>query len=107
MAENPEPVPGILLDETTVYTLGELGRASGLDAERLLRMVEVGILDPVGGSERRWRFSGRSVVRLQTTLRLQRDLGINLEGAALALDLIDELAELRQRTDRLERQLFG
>jgi chaperone modulatory protein CbpM len=30
-------------------------------------------------------------------VRLQRDLGVNLAGAALAIDLLDQLDELRRR----------
>ncbi|KPV40293.1 hypothetical protein AN478_09370 [Thiohalorhabdus denitrificans] len=107
MAEHPEPVSGIVLDETVVYTLGELGHASGLGADYLMEMVEVGILDPAGSEEGRWCFTGHSVLRLQAALRLQRDLGVNPQGAALALDLLDELSDLRRRADILERQLSG
>lgn len=106
MAKPPQRVTAVILDERTVYTLGELGRASGLRAEELLYMMDVGILEPLP-EERRWRFTGTSVARLQTALRLQRDLGVNLEGAALALDLLEELHQLRRRTEALERQLFG
>jgi chaperone modulatory protein CbpM len=37
------------------------------------------------------------VQRVQTAIRLQQDLGVNLAGAALALDLLEELQELRCR----------
>lgn len=107
MAQHPEPLTGPVLEEESVYTLGELGRASGLHTTQLLRMVSVGILEPLPGTEPTYRFTGRSVSRLQRALRLQRDLEVNLEGAALALDLLEELEELRRRSDRLERQLFG
>ncbi len=106
MARDPEPITGVILAEDTIYTFGELGRASGLTGEELLRMVSVGVLEPMDESGPSWRFTGRSVSRLQRALRLQRDLGINPEGAALALDLLEELAELRCRSERLERQIF-
>ena len=106
MPKPPQPISGLVLDERAVYTLTELGRASGLGADQLLTMVEVGILEPI--PERpEWCFTGSSVSRLQTALRLQRDLGVNPEGAALALDLLDELNRLRRRSALLERQLFG
>jgi chaperone modulatory protein CbpM len=34
---------------------------------------------------------------------MQRDLGINTPGAALALDLLDELEQLRSRLRRFEK----
>ena len=104
MPEPSQPVTRVILDEETVYTLGELSQASGLGGDQLVTMVEVGILEPLPERER-WCFTGQSVSRLQAALRLQRDLGVNLKGAALALDLLDELHRLRRRSALLERQL--
>ncbi len=47
-----------------------------------------------------WRFSGSALQRARTAMRLQRDLGINLAGVALAMDLLDEIEELRGRLRR-------
>lgn len=41
-----------------------------------------------------WRFSGKSLRRARSAHRLQRDLGLNLAGIALVLDLMDELEVL-------------
>jgi chaperone modulatory protein CbpM len=45
------------------------------------------------------------VRRARRALRLQRDLDLNLAGAALALDLLDEVEILRERVRVLEYQL--
>jgi len=37
------------------------------------------------------------VKRVRTAVHLQRDLGVNLAGAALALELLDRIAELEHR----------
>jgi chaperone modulatory protein CbpM len=34
--------------------------------------------------------------RVRTVVRLQRDLGVNLPGAALALELLDRIDELQR-----------
>lgn len=44
--------------------------------------------------------------RIKTALRLQRDLEVNMAGAALILDLLDELHDLRTRTEILEKHLL-
>ncbi len=106
MAGQPVRVLGTVLNEQPAYTLGELCWASGLSAEELVELVTVGIIEPVETHQGHWQFSGRAVVRLQTALRLQRELGINREGAALVVDLLGELQELRNRVQFLERQLF-
>jgi chaperone modulatory protein CbpM len=42
-----------------------------------------------------WHFSGAALRRARVAVRLERDLELNLAGVALALDLLDELAQLR------------
>ncbi|VAW90754.1 hypothetical protein MNBD_GAMMA21-1832, partial [hydrothermal vent metagenome] len=49
-----------------------------------------------------WLFNGADVVRVQVVLRLQRDLEINTPGAALALQLLDEIASLQKQLKRFE-----
>jgi chaperone modulatory protein CbpM len=60
-------------------------------------LVEEGIIEPDGKELHLWRFSGVSLVRARSALRLQRDLGVNLAGIALALNLMEELERLRQQ----------
>ena len=103
MGETEHYLSGTLLDDGCEYSLGELCRICGVTAENVIEMVAEGILEPSGDDPAQWRFCGPSVVRIRIVLHLQRDLRVNLPGAALALDLMDELEELR----RLQRQFFG
>jgi len=93
---------GIIIDEHTELTLNELSRACSSSAEWIIELVEQGTLEPISYRQTQWRFSGSSLQRARTAMRLQRDLGINLAGVALAIDLLDEIDELRSRLCRLE-----
>ncbi len=95
---------GELLDEEIELTLGELCRACRLPADEVIEMVEQGLIDPRGREPARWRFTGMSLRRVRCAQRLQRDLGMNMPGAALAIDLLDELKRLRMRLRRLESE---
>jgi chaperone modulatory protein CbpM len=64
-------------------------------ADWIICLVEESIIEPQGEDMRLWRFSGESMVRARSALRLQRDLGINMAGIALVLDLMEELESLR------------
>lgn len=95
-----------VLDEQLRLSLADMCRLCGVHAEFLMDLVDEGIIAPAGRSSRRgsprsripaWQFDGLAVVRVQRVVRLQRDLGVNLPGAALALDLLDELEALRRR----------
>ena len=85
---------GTVIEEDSL-TLGQLCRACGVHADWIISLVEEGIIEPQGADIRLWRFSGASLVRARSALRLQRDLGVNLAGIALALDLMEELESLR------------
>jgi chaperone modulatory protein CbpM len=91
---------GDLLDEDVELTLGEFCRTCQLPADRVYELVEWGIIEPLGREPAGWRFRWTSVRRVRCALRLEHDLGVNLAGAALALDLLEELDSLRARLRR-------
>ncbi len=93
---------GIILEEQTELTLADVSRACAVHAERIIELVEEGVLAPAGDAPQRWRFSGAHMHRASVALHLQRDLGVNLAGAALALQLLDEIETLRARLRILE-----
>lgn len=98
--ENEKNLPqasGTILEELNELTLSELGRACSVHAELIIALVDEGVIVPTGGEPHRWRFSGTHLRRATVALRLQRDLGINLAGAALALQLLDEVETLQAR----------
>ena len=61
----------------------------------VIEMVEEGIVEPRGDAPSDLRFTGRSLIRAQKALNLARDLRVNWPGAALALDLLEEIERLR------------
>ena len=76
-------------------------RHCGMPAARIVELVEHGVIEAVGDEPERWRFRAMSVRRVRSAGRLEQDLGVNLAGAALALDLLAELESLRARLARL------
>jgi chaperone modulatory protein CbpM len=93
---------GDLLDEDVEMTLAQLCQACELSEAQIIELVEQGIIDPLGPEPAEWRFVSVSLRRVRITRNLQRDLGVNAPGAALALELLEEIEELRARLRRLE-----
>ena len=92
---------GEVLEEEVELTLAELCQACRVPAERVFELVDEGVVEPLGRVPGHWRFRGISVRRVHCALRLERDLGVNIAGAALALDLLEELEAMRARLSRL------
>lgn len=93
---------GQLVEEETLITLDELCRHCTVETEEVVTLVREGILDPAADAldwQRAgcWQFHISSVRRVRTAVRLQRDLGVNLPGAALALELLDRIEELQRQ----------
>lgn len=106
MPEHPSADPNdagwhaAVVERDIWFTLAELCDASGGEAAFIELLVEEGALVPSGAARDAWRFSGASLARARTAVRLVRDLDVNAAGVALALQLLDEIARLRERLAR-------
>jgi DNA-binding transcriptional MerR regulator len=77
----------------------ELAAAAGIAHTTLVRLVRLGLLDPLdpGGRE----FEADAAARLRRMLRLRRDLGVNFTGAAVIVDLLERCERLESELARL------
>lgn len=98
------PLRGVVVEELGELSLAELGRACAVHVDCIVELVAEGVLVPHGHVPPVWRFSGAQLRSAKVALRLQRDLGVNLAGAALALQLLDEVETLRGRLRALGAQ---
>jgi chaperone modulatory protein CbpM len=105
---------GVVLDEEHFLTLTEMSQACAVQASYFIELVDEGLLIPetavrttdvptgTGAPEHNfWRFTGEQMRRARMAARLQGDLGINLAGVAVALQLLDEIEELRERLEAI------
>jgi chaperone modulatory protein CbpM len=98
------PRARIAFEHEPTFTLAELCVRLRVHADGVVELVEHGVATPEQGSAPAdWRFSARSLRRTARALRLLQDLGLNAAGAALAVDLLDELEAARLRLARFER----
>ena len=88
---------GVVFDETAEITVTELCEVCSVELVLIEQLVAEGILDPVGDQPDELRFHCTSIRRTRTVVRLQNDLGVNLAGAALALELLDQIESLRKQ----------
>jgi chaperone modulatory protein CbpM len=90
----------VVLDEEEI-SFGDLTRTCRVHAEWVVELVNEGVIEARGSSpgatSQQWRFASTTVVRVQKAQRLQRDLGVNLPGVALALQLLDRIDALESR----------
>jgi len=93
---------GEILDDQVEFTLNELCSVCHSEEEWIIKLIEEGVVEVKGENYENWRFSGTSLRRVHSAMRLERDLNINVAGVALALDLMDEIEQLRIRINLYE-----
>jgi chaperone modulatory protein CbpM len=92
---------GRILENEDQLTLRQLCDACAVHADYINELVDEGFIDPIGVEKLHWCFSSITIKRVQKAKRLQHDLGINLAGVALAIELMDEIEQLRARLKRV------
>ncbi|EPX80123.1 chaperone modulator CbpM [Litoreibacter arenae] len=85
------------LDELTLH---ELCRFCDADEAWVVQLIQHGVVEPRQASGSEYSFSHISVLRAKKARRLERDLGVNMPGIALALDLLEERDHLRRMLGR-------
>jgi chaperone modulatory protein CbpM len=90
-----------IVEEEAGLSLADLSRACRVRHTQIEVWVQEGVLAPVGDAPEEWRFAGAALRRARLARRLSSDLELNPAGVALALDLLDEIADLKARLHRL------
>ena len=83
-------ISGVVIEREVVMSIDELAQACAVSIDYIEELVGEDILRPSGSGLGDWQFGGRSLRRVKICLRLQHDLGVNLPGIAVILDLLEQ-----------------
>ncbi len=95
-----EILTGSVVGDEGVLALEELARACGAESEWIVELVAVGVLAPQGRETTDWRFHATDLTCARRVARLQRDFDASLDAAAVMLDLLNQIEQLRARLKR-------
>jgi chaperone modulatory protein CbpM len=94
-----------VLDERDWIGAYEICRICRIELTAVVELADLGMVSPRGYEPEQWQIPATALPRLRTVGRLMRDLGVNVSGAALAVELLEEQHHLEQRLRKLERLL--
>jgi DNA-binding transcriptional MerR regulator len=100
MSEGPYQIV-LCRSEREELTLDALASAAGLHPDHVKRFVEFGLLEPVAPTVPELLFERSAILRLRMIERLRCEIGINLNGIAVILDLLDRLRALQCESEWL------
>lgn len=90
--------------EHSRLNLRELADAAGVHPELIERFIEYGLLEPVASEAPDPLFGISAIERLRRIVRLRRDLGVNLPGVAVILEMRERMEQLQKELERLRRR---
>lgn len=99
-------ITGVLVDETTTITYVELCRKYPLPEAWLLELFEQGLIEHDAKKIEQVVFDPRTIQKILSAHRLKTDLGVNVPGAVMILELLDKIDAMRQELEILQR-FFG
>ena len=101
-----EPRAHIILGriEPEQLTLEDLAACAGVHPALIEHFVDYGLIEPVARQGMQRLFDTACLTRLRMIERLRRDLGANLAGIAVILDLLDRLTTLQREVEQWRRR---
>ena len=104
MVESFQLLEAHLLGENDWVQVETLLGLCDLTLDAVVELAELGVVAPRGGGiPSEWQLPAATLPRLRTMSRLMHDLGVNLSGAVLAVELIESRRQLERRVRELER----
>ncbi len=80
----------VSLEGEQLYTFEYAASITETSVTVVMSYVELGVIEPIGNM-----LHSREIARIAQLQRLRQDLGLNLAGAAMVLDMAQEIAQLR------------
>jgi DNA-binding transcriptional MerR regulator len=104
MREPPAPIT-LRRIEPEQLTLNSLAACTGVHPALIEYFVDYGLLEPSARTGTQLFFDTACIARLRMIERLRRDLGANLAGIAVILDLLERLTTLQREVEQWRRRV--
>lgn len=88
-----------------VYLISVAARLCDMHPQTLRMYERIGLIRPRRINQKNRLYSEADIERLRQIQRLTRDLGVNLAGVEIILDLLDKVERLQNELDTLHAQM--
>ena len=92
------------MDDRPIYMISVAAELVGMHPQTLRIYESKGLVRPKRTAGNTRLYSERDVERLRVIQKLTTELGLNLSGVEVVLQLEDQLQRMQARIDRLERE---
>jgi chaperone modulatory protein CbpM len=96
-------IEGQVIDDREEITIVQLCKRCAIETDLVERLMAEGVIEPNRREGDMLYFSQTCTKRTRIVLRLRSDLGVNMAGAALALELMERIENLQSRLRFFEK----
>ena len=93
------------LPDDPVYVISVAARMIGVHQQTLRTYEREGLIEPARSNGRMRMYSDVDIARLRTIRRLVDELGVNLAGAGVILNLTQRMAQMQEEVNELRAEL--
>ena len=93
------------LTDEPVYVISVAARMIGVHQQTLRTYEREGLIEPARSNGRVRMYSDADIARLRTIRRLVDELGVNLAGAGVILNLTQRMAQMQEEVNELRAEL--
>jgi len=92
--------------DAPIYVISVAARLLEVHPQTLRYYERAGLLKPIRSSGKIRLYSQREIERLRKIMRLTSELGVNLAGAEIIIDLTERLEKLQEQANQKEEQFL-
>lgn len=93
------------MTKVVYFSMEQFCRTVPLPQEHLFEIIELGIIDPIGADSGEWQFNIDMVCAARRAFQLHQQLEVDWPGIALALQLLDQIDDLKNQNQNLRQRL--
>lgn len=94
---------GVLIEDSETISYTEVCHKYNIPKELLTEMMEYGLFSNQSAQIEQLKLNPKELKRIESAFRLHRDLGINLPGVVLAIELLEKIEHLDDELTILHR----
>lgn len=91
--------------EEPVYMISVAARLCELHPQTLRMYERMGLIRPRRVSGKNRMYSEADIERLRQIQRLRQDMGVNLPGIEVILDLLEKMQRMQHEMDEMDREI--
>lgn len=91
--------------EEPVYMISVAAKLTELHPQTLRMYERIGLIRPCRVSGKNRMYSEADIERLRQIQRLRQDMGVNLPGIEVILDLLEKMRQMQHEMDEMDREV--